>query len=176
MAEKGIDIFKRIVFIIKWQFIMKGRIKMFEWEDRKSCGDLFLESHNATPYKINWNNKEFGKVWFTTSLNVPRNYSDYCMIMMGVEGMVRGWKMDLSKFNLEGCFVPEGYVTIEEGNEIVASLKKYFRENIYINDSRISQKDIDKFVKLSELFWENPYTRQRKRDYLHNSDLDFLDK
>ncbi len=149
---------------------------MIEWKDKKSCGDLFIEALNGTPYKINWNNREFGKVWFTTSLNLPKNHTGYCIIMMGIEGLIRGWKMDLSKFGLEGYMAEEGYLSIEEGNIIVADLKRYMRENPMVNDPRISEKDINKFMKLTDLFYENPYNRTGRMEYLSNSQLDFLDE
>jgi hypothetical protein len=151
---------------------------MFDWgqEPKKSCGDQFIESLNSTPYKINWSNKQFGKVWFETSLNMPIHYNGYCMIIMGVEGLIRGWKIDLSKFKLEGYLATEGYLLIEEGNIIVADLKKYMRENPMINDPRISEKDINKFVMLNKMFWEDPYSKQKKKEYLYDKQLEFLDE
>lgn len=143
-------------------------------QEKKSCWGQFIDAYTGTPYKINWKNKKLGQFWFSTSLNTPpKGYRGDTMVIMGVEGITKGWQMDISKFNPDNL-----WLTYEMANQIVEELYVYqnkaIEEQLLDHNPKMSEKDIKKANQLRDLFYENPWLMTGQREVIYENQLGFL--
>ncbi len=123
----------------------------------------------SIPFKINWNNPEIGKAWFI----LHYEDHDYYSIIMGIEGITKGWKLDLTKLN-SGF---KDQVPEHTANELMRDLNNWVEHPFDVcSPWWFTEKDINKYMQLCDLFYENRATFQGKREYLTEYQLQFLDE
>ena len=139
---------------------------------KRTIEDVMQEARmivNEMPFKINWNNKNLGRAWF----EIKYDKFDLYYIAMGVNGITKGWIMDLS--NLSDSI--RGYLVSEEkANELKKELYNWLDNCLTVKQpSWINERDIEKYIKVNHLFYENYRFKQGKKESIYPYELKFLD-